>query len=180
MAVCQMMGMSNCGWPLNVAMTLQKHHFFAVSYIPKDNHYETLGMLSLVPQITQLWRRRRSELEGTVMDVIKEILAQQTVDSQDLGEQQVDEAYVQLYLTYDRENAGFGSVPKFPSPHNLLFLLRYHNRTGSSAAWCMVEYTLDKMSLGGIFDQVGFGFHRYSTDARWLVPHFEKMLYDQP
>ena len=91
----------------------------------------------------------------------------------------LDDAYEQLFLRFDQENGGFGGAPKFPSPHNLLFLLRYYNRTKEKNAWNMVEKTLRAMRLGGIFDQVGLGFHRYSTDAQWLVPHFEKMLYDQ-
>ena len=78
-----------------------------------------------------------------------------------------------------KKTAGSDDAPKFPSPHNLLFLLRYYNRTKEKNAWTMVEKTLRAMRLGGIFDQIGFGFHRYSTDAQWLVPHFEKMLYDQ-
>ena len=87
--------------------------------------------------------------------------------------------YDRLKLDFDQENGGFGSAPKFPTPHKLLFLLRYNNRTGDQKALAMVEKTLNKMRQGGIYDQVGFGFHRYSTDSNWLVPHFEKMLYDQ-
>ncbi len=102
-----------------------------------------------------------------------------TIIKSQLGKAELDEAYDQLFLAFDHENAGFGSAPKFPSPHNLLFLMRYYNRTNQQAAWSMVERTLRGMRLGGIFDQVGLGFHRYSTDARWFVPHFEKMLYDQ-
>jgi uncharacterized protein YyaL (SSP411 family) len=96
-----------------------------------------------------------------------------------LGEDELRDAYKKLVLKFDAENGGFGHAPKFPTPHNLLFLLRYWNRTKEKTALEMVEKTLRSMRLGGIFDQVGFGFHRYSTDAQWLVPHFEKMLYDQ-
>ena len=97
----------------------------------------------------------------------------------ELSKADLDNAYEQLFLRFDEENGGFGRAPKFPSPHNLLFLLRYYKRTKENVAWSMVEKTLREMRLGGIFDQIGFGFHRYSTDAQWLVPHFEKMLYDQ-
>jgi uncharacterized protein YyaL (SSP411 family) len=87
--------------------------------------------------------------------------------------------YDALASIYDPQNAGFGNAPKFPSPHNLFFLLRYWHRTGEEQALQMVEETLQAMRMGGIYDHMGFGFHRYSTDAQWLVPHFEKMLYDQ-
>jgi hypothetical protein len=91
----------------------------------------------------------------------------------------LDDAYEKLVLSFDEENGGFGRAPKFPTPHKLLFLLRYWNRTKEKNALAMAEKTLRAMRIGGIFDQVGFGFHRYSTDSEWLVPHFEKMLYDQ-
>jgi uncharacterized protein len=179
MAVCQAMGRS-CGWPLNVVMSPSKKPFFVASYIPKENRYGTIGMLSLVPQLGQIWKTRRGELEAMGME-LNEQLTQQAAPSNEvkLGKMELDEAFDQLFLAYDHENAGFGSAPKFPSPHNLLFLMCYYNRTKQPAAWSMVERTLRTMRLGGIFDQVGLGFHRYSTDAKWLVPHFEKMLYDQ-
>ena len=179
MAVCQAMGRS-CGWPLNVVMSPSKKPFFVASYIPKENRYGTIGMLSLVPQLGQIWKTRRGELEAMGTE-LNEQLTQQAAPSNEvkLGKMELDEAFDQLFLAYDHENAGFGSAPKFPSPHNLLFLMRYYNRTKQPAAWSMVERTLRTMRLGGIFDQVGLGFHRYSTDAKWLVPHFEKMLYDQ-
>ena len=91
----------------------------------------------------------------------------------------VQDASDRLKLDFDQENGGFGSAPKFPTPHKLIFLMRYSNRTGDQKALAMVEKTLNAMRQGGIYDQVGFGFHRYSTDSTWLVPHFEKMLYDQ-
>jgi uncharacterized protein YyaL (SSP411 family) len=97
----------------------------------------------------------------------------------ELGQDVLDDAYGEFVLNFDAQNGGFSHAPKFPTPHNLLFLLRYWNRTKEKTALAMVEKTLRAMRLGGIFDQVGFGFHRYSTDAEWLVPHFEKMLYDQ-
>jgi uncharacterized protein YyaL (SSP411 family) len=179
MAACQAMGRS-CGWPLNVIMTPQKKPFFVASYIPKENRYGTIGLLSLVPQIEELWKNRRVELEAMGTEINEQINAQPTsTEQQQLGQRELDEAYDQLYLAFDHDNAGFGSAPKFPTPHNLLFLLRYYNRTKQPAALTMVERTLRNMRLGGIFDQVGLGFHRYSTDAKWLVPHYEKMLYDQ-
>ncbi len=179
MAVCQSMGRS-CGWPLNVVLTPAKNPFFVASYIPKDDRYGSIGLLSLVPQIEQLWKKRRVELEAMGTEIKERITAQRTIAEQEpIGYKELDEAFDQLYLAFDHENAGFGDVPKFPQPHNLLFLLRYYSRTKQPSALTMVERTLRNMRLGGIFDQVGLGFHRYSTDAKWLVPHFEKMLYDQ-
>jgi uncharacterized protein YyaL (SSP411 family) len=96
-----------------------------------------------------------------------------------LSEEVLEEAYKNLARNFDEEHGGFGTAPKFPRPHSLLFLLRYWKRSGDKNALAMVEKTLVQMRLGGIYDQLGFGFHRYSTDALWLVPHFEKMLYDQ-
>jgi len=96
-----------------------------------------------------------------------------------LTEEILEEAFQEFLIRYDRQSGGFGKAPKFPSPHQLLFLLRYWKRTENSQALMMVEKTLQSMQAGGIFDQVGFGFHRYSTDKDWIVPHFEKMLYDQ-
>jgi uncharacterized protein YyaL (SSP411 family) len=179
MAVCQAMG-RNCGWPLNIIMTPDKNPFFVGSYIPKDNRYGTVGMLSLVPQIGDIWRTRKAEMESIGKEIKEQIAAEEQAETEgQLDKNALDNGYEQLFLRFDQENGGFGRAPKFPSPHNLLFLLRYANRTKEKAASSMVEKTLRAMRLGGIFDQVGLGFHRYSTDAQWLVPHFEKMLYDQ-
>jgi uncharacterized protein YyaL (SSP411 family) len=179
MAVCQSMG-RNCGWPLNVIMTPDKNPFFVGSYIPKENRYGVVGMLSLVPQISQIWKTRQLEMENIGKELKQQLepSAGKNVGNE-LSKADLDNAYEQLFLRFDEENGGFGRAPKFPSPHNLLFLLRYYKRTKVNVALSMVEKTLREMRLGGIFDQIGFGFHRYSTDAQWLVPHFEKMLYDQ-
>jgi uncharacterized protein len=179
MAVCQSMG-RNCGWPLNVIMTPDKNPFFVASYIPKENRYGAVGMLSLVPQIGEIWRTRKAEMETIGKELKEQITTQvQTETETQLDRSTLDDAYEQLFLRFDQENGGFGRAPKFPSPHNLLFLLRYSNQSKEKTAYTMVEKTLRAMRLGGIFDQVGLGFHRYSTDTQWLVPHFEKMLYDQ-
>jgi uncharacterized protein YyaL (SSP411 family) len=179
MAVCQAMGRS-CGWPLNVIMTPDKNPFFAASYIPKNSRFGLVGMLDLVPQIEEIWKARRSDLENLGDDIKRRI---ETFEKRNVGEalgkDVLDEAYEQFVLRFDERNGGFGGAPKFPSPHNLLFLLRHWRRTKEKTGLAMVEKSLRAMRLGGVFDQVGFGFHRYSTDAEWLVPHFEKMLYDQ-
>ena len=179
MTVCQVMGRS-CGWPLNVIMTPDKNPFFVASYIPKRGRFGLAGMMDLVPQIRDVWRTRRTELETLGEDVKRRIEAlEKRLPEEELGKDALDDAYEKLTLRFDAENGGFGSAPKFPTPHNLFFLLRYWKRTGEKNALMMVEKTLSSMRSGGIFDQIGFGFHRYSTDAEWLVPHFEKMLYDQ-
>jgi uncharacterized protein YyaL (SSP411 family) len=179
MAVCQTMGRS-CGWPLNIIMTPDKKPFFAASYIPKNSQFGIVGMVDLIPQVGELWKKRRSDLENLGEDVKRRIgIFESRTLGEELGKDVLDDAYEKLVLRFDEQNGGFGSAPKFPSAHNLLFLLRYWSRTKEKTALTMVEKTLRAMRLGGIFDQVGFGFHRYSTDADWLVPHFEKMLYDQ-
>ncbi len=181
MMVCQVMGRS-CGWPLNVVMTPHKNVFFVASYIPKTDRFGMAGMLSLVPQINQLWKTRKVEAEAFGADLKNRIdtLKERTFEKgEEIGEAVLDDAYESLRRSFDDENGGFGGAPKFPTPHRLLFLLRYWKRRNKPDALAMVEKTLQAMRLGGIFDQAGFGFHRYSTDEEWLVPHFEKMLYDQ-
>lgn len=179
MMVCQMMG-RNCGWPLNVIMTPDKNPFFISSYIPKQSRFGLMGMLELIPQIQDIWQKRRTDLDK-VGDSIKQRITtlEKRPVAEELEEDVLDDAYEKLTLRSDEVNGGFGNAPKFPSPHNLLFLLRYWKRTDEENGLMMVEKTLRAMHLGGIFDQIGFGFHRYSTDAEWIVPHFEKMLYDQ-
>jgi uncharacterized protein YyaL (SSP411 family) len=179
LAVCQAMGRT-CGWPLNVLLTPDKSPFFAASYIPKSSKFGLVGMVDLVPQVMEIWRRRRAELELTSADVKSRLETLEKRTAEDNFEKEVlNDTYEQLVRDFDDENGGFGDAPKFPRPHTMLFLLRYWKRSGEKKALAMVEKTLRQMRLGGIFDQVGFGFHRYSTDANWLVPHFEKMLYDQ-
>ena len=179
MTVCQVMGRS-CGWPLNVIMTPDGDPFFVSSYIPKHSRFGLAGMLDLVPQISDVWKTRRSELKAIGEDVKHRVEALEARSLEgELDKDVLDDAYENLALRFDSENGGFGDAPKFPTPHNLLFLLRYWKRAGEKKALEMVEKTLHSMRAGGIFDQIGLGFHRYSTDSEWLVPHFEKMLYDQ-
>jgi uncharacterized protein YyaL (SSP411 family) len=179
MLVCQAMGRS-CGWPLNIIMSPDKNPFFAASYIPKIGRFGLVGIIDLIKQIKEIWGTRRSDLENLGNDVKRRIeIFEQRAPGKELGKDVLDDAYEKFVLSFDEQNGGFGHAPKFPTPHNLLFLLRYWNRTKEKTALTMVERTLRAMRLGGIFDQLGFGFHRYSTDAEWLVPHFEKMLYDQ-
>jgi hypothetical protein len=179
MAVCQSMG-RNCGWPLNILMTPKLNPFFAQSYIPKHSRTGVIGMLDLVQQVMQMWKMQRAQLEMVGADIKARLQAmEKRVPQAMLGKDVLQDTYDRLKLDFDEENGGFGTAPKFPTPHRLLFLLRYHARTTEKLALSMVEKTLTQMRLGGIYDQLGWGFHRYSTDPEWLVPHFEKMLYDQ-
>jgi uncharacterized protein len=179
MAVCQAMG-RNCGWPLNVLLTPNLNPFLAASYIPKLSKPGMVGMVDLIPQVMQVWKaqRQQAEMVGADIKARMQTMEKRTTKDQ-LNKDLVQDAYDRLKLDFDQQNGGFGSAPKFPTPHKLLFLLRYNKRTDEQKALEMVEKTLNNMRQGGIYDQVGFGFHRYSTDSKWLVPHFEKMLYDQ-
>ena len=179
MSVCQMLT-GGGGWPLTIIMTPDKKPFYAATYIPRESRFGRIGMTELVPRLHQVWRSDRDKITATTEQIIAGL---QKIDARPAGGNldpgAVDNAYTQLAGRYDATQGGFGAAPKFPSPHNLIFLTRYWRRTGNSRALEMVENTLEKMRLGGVYDQIGFGFHRYSTDAEWLVPHFEKMLYDQ-
>ncbi len=179
MTVCQMMTGSG-GWPLTIIMTPDKKPFFAGTYFPKQTRFGRIGLLDLIKRIKELWITQRTELLNSADQIIFRL---QNVDQESPGEKFSDstlkKAFRQLSIQFDSVNGGFGNRPKFPTPHNLIFLLRYWKRTGDKKALEMVEKTLLEMRKGGIYDHVGFGFHRYSTDSGWLVPHFEKMLYDQ-
>ena len=179
MAVCQMLTGSG-GWPLTIFMTPDKIPFFAGTYIPKDNRFGRPGLIDLCRNIKGLWATERDKVLTSASSISENMGKFFSFDSVGtLTETIFDDAFAQFEKIYDPQFGGFGSAPKFPTPHQLLFLLRYHHRTGNGHALEMVKKTLSAMRLGGIWDQVGFGFHRYSTDKLWLVPHFEKMLYDQ-
>jgi hypothetical protein len=179
MSVCQMMTGTG-GWPLTIIMTPEKEPFFAGTYVPKETRLGRLGMLEIIPRIKEIWTTRRDEALNSASQITAALQkAASPEPSQELDEAILHVAFDQLRDRFDDEYGGFGEEPKFPTPHNLLFLLRYWKRTRDKKALDMVEKTLQAMRYGGIYDQVGFGFHRYSTDRRWLVPHFEKMLYDQ-
>lgn len=168
------------GWPMTVIMTPEKKPFFAGTYFPRESRYGRPGMLDLVPHISALWKEDRAKLEHSAEEITRELSKMaSSFPGAMLGKGAMDKAFREYDERFEDRNAGFSHRPKFPVPHNLSFLLRYFERTGEARALHMAEHTLEKMRLGGIFDHVGFGFHRYSTDEVWLVPHFEKMLYDQ-
>ncbi|MGB3908723.1 MAG: thioredoxin domain-containing protein [Methanomethylovorans sp.] len=183
MDVCQAIT-GRGGWPLTILMTPDKEPFFAATYIPKRSRFGNPGMLELIPHIAKVWMQQQEdilqtarELKATLSSAMVQISAKSTCT--ELDEKTLHNGYSQLLSAFDEQAGGFGRAPKFPSPHNLTFLLRYWHRTGNPKALQMVTKTLDAMRRGGIYDHIGFGFHRYSTDGGWLVPHFEKMLYDQ-
>jgi uncharacterized protein YyaL (SSP411 family) len=182
MAVCQMMTGSG-GWPLTIIMTPDKRPFFASTYIPKEGRFGRLGMKELIPRLRELWKSEREQLINSAQEVVMRLVGSEYTSDmprgEKIGEDVLDAAYDSLSEGFDEEHGGFGSAPKFPTPHNLTFLLRYWKRTTYEKALWIVEKTLKSIRLGGIFDHVGFGFHRYSVDSRWFLPHFEKMLYDQ-
>lgn len=178
MKVCQMMT-GQGGWPLSIFMTPDKIPFYAGTYFPKESKY---GMPGFIEVITQLYRKFTEDPDhiSKVTESVTQALQQTTTQKskERLTKDVSDKAFQQLEQLFDSNYGGFGGAPKFPAPHNLLFLLRYYNTTGNKSALEMVEITLKAMANGGIYDHIGFGFSRYSTDDEWLVPHFEKMLYD--
>jgi len=179
MAVCQMMNGTG-GWPLTIIMTPDKEPFFAATYVPRESRFGQTGMMQLVPRVGELWDGQRDRLLDSARRATAALRSSSVATGGgELGEAVLHLAYRQLRERFDEEHGGFGNAPKFPTPHNLLFLLRYWKRTGSDHALAMVQTTLRNMRRGGIYDHLGYGFHRYSTDRQWLVPHFEKMLYDQ-
>ena len=179
MTVCQMMT-GGGGWPLTILMTPDRKPFYAATYLPRDSRAGRVGMTDLVPQVQKLWLDDRDRITDSTRKIVAALENAATRRSAGtLAQEAADEAFTQLAGRYDAVRGGFGSAPKFPSPHNLVFLTRYWRQTGNRLALDMVERTLEQMRLGGVYDHVGFGWHRYSTDAEWLVPHFEKMLYDQ-
>ncbi|OPY08034.1 MAG: hypothetical protein A4E68_01462 [Syntrophaceae bacterium PtaB.Bin095] len=179
MTVCQLLTGSG-GWPLTIVMTPDKHPFFAATYIPRENRFGRVGMLELIPQIERVWKTRRDDVLSSTRQILAALRkTAREADPEDLSMDPAADAFAELHASFDETHGGFGPAPKFPIPHHLCFLLRFWKRHGSAEALRMAEKTLQAMRAGGLCDHLGFGFHRYSTDASWLVPHFEKMLYDQ-
>ena len=179
MTVCQMMTGSG-GWPLTIFMTPDKKPFYAGTYFPKESRFQRPGMVELIPKIKKIWEENHDDVLKSASDITARLQsASENTSGNELNLNTLNTAFGELSNRFDTQYGGFGKAPKFPSPQNLLFLLRYWKRNGERIALQMVEKTLYSMRNGGIYDHIGFGFHRYSTDQEWLVPHFEKMLYDQ-
>lgn len=176
MAVCQAFT-GNGGWPASIFLTPEKRPFFAGTYFPKRRQGNMVSFQELLTAIHEKWERNRSTLLGPAEQIMDLLNRASTAEA--TAEPELLEDAVQFYKRlFDREHGGFGGAPKFPSPHNLLFLLAYYRRWKDRECLEMAERTLTQMVRGGLFDHIGGGFCRYSTDGRFLVPHFEKMLYD--
>jgi len=167
------------GWPMTVFLTPDQRPFFAGTYFPPTDHFGRPGFSTVLTQIADLWARRRDDLVEQA-ETLTAHLRERTGPAQggNVGEEQIRVAVRELAAGFDPTYGGFGPAPKFPPSTQLGLLLRHHRRTGDAAALAMATKTLDGMAQGGMYDQIGGGFARYSTDERWLAPHFEKMLYD--
>jgi len=167
------------GWPMTVFLTPDQEPFFAGTYFPPDDQHGRPGFKSLLTRIANAWRGDRATLLRQGARLVEHLRENaQAAPGLSLGEDELRTALDQLRSSYDERHGGFGGAPKFPPAVTLQLLLRLHRRFGEEHALAMVEGTLKSMAAGGMYDQVGGGFHRYSVDERWLVPHFEKMLYD--
>ncbi len=177
MAFCQAMTGSG-GWPLTVFLTPEKKPFFTGTYFPKTSRYGQTGLTELLTQISLLWRTDRKKLLEAGNRLTAHLRKQEEPAFDTPDRELLLHGYRLLSQSFDKSFGGFGSAPKFPTPHTLLFLMELYQREPLPGALHMAETTLKAMAAGGIFDQAAGGFSRYSTDERWLVPHFEKMLYD--
>ncbi|MAH13045.1 MAG: thioredoxin domain-containing protein [Verrucomicrobia bacterium] len=179
MTVTQQMTGSG-GWPMTVIMTPDKRPFFAGTYFPKESRPGRPGLKQLIYGLSGAWKDDREQVFKVAEEVTR-FLEQASAGAPGgpLTAALLDKTFSQLQTRYDSVHGGFGRNPKFPTSHQLSFLVRYWKRSGKTEALDMVEHTLRRIRLGGIYDHVGLGVHRYSTDRIWLLPHFEKMLYDQ-
>jgi len=178
MQVCLAMTGSG-GWPLTIIMTSEKQPFMAGTYIPKERIRGKPGLKEIFPQVHNFWIQEREKILSASTEIIDFLKRQKSKKIHDLDKGAVHETFRLLEQSFDQEYGGFGVSPKFPTPHNYSFLLRFYYQTGNQRALDMVNKSLLAMRLGGLYDHLGYGFHRYSTDQMFLVPHFEKMLYDQ-
>ena len=167
------------GWPLSVFLTPGLKPFYGGTYYPPAPRHGLPGFPQLLDFISDLWKNKRDEVVGNSDELMKHLAHNYTLHARDtLSRSILDTAYAELVSNLDEQYGGFSGAPKFPLPNYHEFLLRYYSRTKKEPALRAVKKTLQSMASGGIHDQVGGGFHRYSTDRYWLVPHFEKMLYD--
>jgi len=167
------------GWPLTVVMDHKGKPFFSGTYFPKHGRYRMPGLIDLLNAIHEKWQSNREELMDSAGEITAYISSERKIPSRKFDfDQLINRSIAYFESEFDINYGGFGQPPKFPSPHNLLFLLDAYENINNQACLEMAEKTLISMAEGGIFDHIGFGFSRYSTDEKWLVPHFEKMLYD--
>ena len=168
------------GWPMTVFLTPEGVPFYGGTYFPPQDRYNMPGFPRILISVAEAYRDRPEDITATSTSILKELerVSIASGSEQPIGEDTLNAAYVGLIRTYDSTNGGFGGAPKFPPSMALEFLLRTHARSAKEEPLNIISNTLTKMANGGIYDHLGGGFHRYSVDARWLVPHFEKMLYD--
>ncbi|MFW6281630.1 MAG: thioredoxin domain-containing protein [bacterium] len=182
MTICQLLTGSG-GWPLSIFMTPEKKPFYAATYIPKERRYGKIGLIDLINTIRKRWSENRNQLLESANKIENILIENHQVDisetNKKLDPNIFDDAFNDLKSTFDNNYGGFGNAPKFPMPHQNLFLLNYFVHSEKEEALQMVIKNLMDLRSGGIYDHLGFGFHRYSTDEKWRLPHFEKMLYDQ-
>lgn len=176
MSVCQAFT-GGGGWPTSIFMTPEQKPFFAGTYFPKTSRYATIGFIELLQAINEKWHTDKNDLLKSADDIVNHI-KQTTHSTGKIDENLINKGVTLFKKTFDKEYGGFGDAPKFLSPHNLLFLMNYYENSGDAETLKIIETTLMQMYRGGIFDHIGYGFSRYSTDRYFLVPHFEKMLYD--
>lgn len=179
MLACQLLSES-CGWPLNIIMTPDKRPVFATTYQPSKESYGRRSLISVLKEINDIWKDNRNK----ILDLGSLILNQiEIIQKESTKEEIHKDIFTKIFdifaENFDKEYGGFGPSPKFPTAHNLILLLKWYKKSNEQYALEMVEKTLTSMYTGGIFDHLGGGFHRYSTDKMWQIPHFEKMLYDQ-
>ncbi|MBE5883856.1 MAG: thioredoxin domain-containing protein [Lachnospiraceae bacterium] len=177
MSVCQAFTGSG-GWPTTIFMTPAQKPFFAGTYFPKNARYGQMGFRDLLLAISEAWNTDREDLLSAAEEMISYLSKKERATNITSREKLITTAYSLYKRSFDEEYGGFGQAPKFPAPHNLLFLMRHYEKTKDETAMKKVEKTLQQMYRGGMFDHIGGGFSRYSTDPYFLVPHFEKMLYD--
>jgi uncharacterized protein YyaL (SSP411 family) len=180
MAVTQALNDGRGGWPMSLFLTPDRKPITAGTYFPPEDRFGRAGFLSVLTRMTELWGGEREKLVQQAAEITDWLHKQGAPDGAgELSDAPLDENYATLKLTFDERHGGFEKAPKFPTPHRLQALMRRHAQTGDPEPLRLAEFTLQCMAAGGIHDQLGGGFHRYSTDREWLTPHFEKMLYDQ-
>jgi uncharacterized protein YyaL (SSP411 family) len=171
------------GWPMSVWLTPDLKPFFGGTYFPPENRWGHPGFSSILQQIASAWRTDRQQIVDSARDAVAQLQDAVAIESAgsrpSIDMRALDSGFYVFRRTFDTQLGGFGGAPKFPRPAVFHFLLRYYARTGNREALDMTLLTLREMAKGGMHDQIGGGFHRYSVDERWFVPHFEKMLYDQ-
>ncbi|GBD03806.1 Cellobiose 2-epimerase [bacterium HR19] len=183
MLICEIT-IRNCGWPLNIVLTPNGLPIFVATYIPPNSKGGMIGMKELIPKIAEIWREKKNEIEENgkkIVEVIKNLNNEifRASRGKKIDKDITSHSFDVIKSYFDEDYGGFGYGQKFPNVPVLIFLLKFWNKTKNQSALYIVEKTLDSMANGGIYDHIGGGFHRYTVDRKWLIPHFEKMLYDQ-